>query len=224
MWTLLFAISPSWTSSDREEVSDVLGWYPAFSLYGRVLTWICRCRYELCLPTTVFWTHVVISLHTIMLVFNAVLPERSTIMGIQRWFWALSLTCRDLSGFSESLYDIMDCSKFFATLHWEMLFLNFRLFAHAVLPKWWTSPYSYLWTSFEDAPFIPSHDRITCYQSTRLPVECWTQVFCFPVFWCPCPNFLERVGVFKFRMSVQNLQNKGHKGFAVMRRHAMPIK
>lgn len=30
---------------------------------------------------------------------------------------------------------------------------------------------------FEDAPLMPSHDNITCYQLTRLPEECSKLVF-----------------------------------------------
>lgn len=46
--------------------------------------------------------------------------------------------------------------------------------------------------AFEDAPFIPNHDTITCYQPTCLPVEHSKQVMehsaYFPVFCSPCPK------------------------------------
>ena len=55
------------------------------------------------------------------------------------------------------------------------------------------------WAFFEDAPFIPSHEAITCYQWTSLPVECSKQVFFFffdnsttVIFYCySCLNLFE---------------------------------
>ena len=46
--------------------------------------------------------------------------------------------------------------------------------------KRWTSPHPCSWTTepLEDAPFTSNPDTITCYKSTRLPVECSKQVFC----------------------------------------------
>lgn len=61
--------------------------------------------------------------------------------------------------------------KFFATVHWEMLLLNFRLFARAVFTKVVNLTPTLLVNSFEDAPFKPNHDSITC-----LPVERSTQI------------------------------------------------
>lgn len=57
----------------------------------------------------------------------------------------------------------------------------------------WTSTHPCLWTTepFRDAPFIPNHDTLTCYQWSCLTVESSKQVT-FPVFFCPCPNFFKK--------------------------------
>lgn len=45
--------------------------------------------------------------------------------------------------------------------------------------KFWTSPHPRLWTTeaFEDAPFVPHLDTITCHQGASLPVQWSKQVF-----------------------------------------------
>lgn len=73
------------------------------------------------LPTVVFRSSNI--LYYTMLVFNTMLAKASKVIGIQCWFSALPLTCRDFYGFSESYNDIMDytnvCSK-----HSYILFHN----------------------------------------------------------------------------------------------------
>ena len=61
-----------------------------FTLHGRVLTCIWRCRDELCLLTTDFRSvpELIQLYHTIMLVFNVVLSEGSKVTDIQCWFLA----------------------------------------------------------------------------------------------------------------------------------------
>ena len=46
-------------------------------------------------------------LYTLMSGFDAGPPKGSKVMGIQCWFSALPLTCRDFSRFSEPFDDIM---------------------------------------------------------------------------------------------------------------------
>ena len=105
--------------------------------------WLCLCmvEFELSLVDVVmncvnwqWFSEVFLSpraniLYTMMWVFNAAPPEGSKVTAIQCWFWALLLTCRDFSRFSESFDDIMDCRWWNPSIpavgqSWETLFLN----------------------------------------------------------------------------------------------------
>ena len=100
--TFPLCVHPFQNALGPREAADISGccWYKAFALHCRVLTCTCRCSDELCELTVVFLSPCGNILDRMMSVFNAVPPEGSKVTGIQCWFSALLLTCRDFSRFS----------------------------------------------------------------------------------------------------------------------------
>ena len=121
--------------------------------------------------------------------------EGSKVTGIQWGFSALPLKCRDFPSFSESFNNITACKWWNPYIHYNCAFRNTLLIGFEYLTMKFFTKWCPLWMteSFEDVSFIHNHDPLTLYQFTCLPVQCSKKVFSttFPVFCCPCPNFLE---------------------------------
>lgn len=111
--------------------------------------------------------------------------SRSEVTGIH---WCCHLRFTDASGSLNYLIILWTVMWWNVLIPWNVILINI-LGLFAVLPKWWTSLYPSLWTT-EGRLLWYQIMKVTCFHLTRLPVECYKQVFLehpstFPVFYCP---------------------------------------